>query len=104
AVERARTDDALRERPAVQRGALGAGGQRALLPAAASSDELESFELIGEPREHHRIVIAGDGEHANAGREQPADRAAQVAIRLEEVVVVLDDVAGERDRDRKSVV
>ena len=97
--ERARRDPALGEGPAEHLHAPAvAPGDASDLPGTAAPEQSEAGHRVGEAGEDLDVVVPAHREHRDPGRRQPIDPAAQIAIRLVEVVLLLDDVAREQHR------
>ena len=97
--ERARGDPALGKGPAEHLHAPAvAPGDLLNLPGAAPSDQPESGHRVGKAGEDLDVVVSAHREQRDPGRGQPVDPAAQIAVGLVEVVLLLDDVAREQHR------
>ena len=68
------------------------------LPRPAPPEQPEAGNRVGEAGEDLDVVVPAHREHRDPGRGQPVDPAAQVAVGLVEVVLLLDDVAREQHR------
>ena len=97
--ERARRDPSLGKGPAehLHTPAV-APGDPLDLPDAAPPEQLEAGHRVGEAGEDLHVVVPAHRENAGPGRRQPVHPAAEVPVRLVEVVLLLDDVAREQHR------
>ena len=68
------------------------------LPDAAPPEQTEAGNCIGEAGEDLHVVVSTHREHGDPGCGQPVHSAPKVAVRLVEVVLLLDHVAREQHR------
>ena len=99
----AREDPGLRKRPAPQRHRVTAVADAARFPLPASPQQPEPRDVAGEPGQHHHIVVAGDADDVDVRVGQPPHAVFERPVRLEEVVVPVDDVPGEQHRPHLEV-
>ena len=68
------------------------------LPLTAAPEEAKAGYRIREARENLHVVVAAHREHRDPGRREAIDPAAEIAVGLVEVVLLLDDISREQHR------
>ena len=68
-----------------------------LLPAPPAPEQGETGDGVGQTRKHPDVVVARDSQHRDARFGEPLDALPEIGEGLEEVVVLVDHVAGEEE-------